>query len=192
MIEKNNKTYKDLLKDPLWIDKSNEIKHLDEYECIDCGIRYVGDKDKLDVHHTYYDYNKKIYNYDDKNLITLCHSCHTKEHEFGKKLSGKLFEYLRSLKKEGLLESQIYDIMEFLIKQSENGKTLLEFGKIMCFNRYNYGRIYSRKLRHNRVINEDDEILIWKKICKINNIKFDANKTDSYEYQDMWNNYFKD
>ena len=82
--------------------------------------------------------------------------------------------------------------MEFLIKQSESGKTLSEFGKIMCFNRYNYGRIYSRKSRHNKVINEDDEILIWKKICKINNVTFDASKTDSCEYQNMWNNYFKD
>lgn len=192
MIEKNNKTYKDLLKDPLWVNKSKEIKHLDECECIDCGLSYVANEDNLDVHHTYYDFNKNIYDYDDKNLITLCHSCHTKEHEFGKKINSKLYEYLRSLKKEGLLESQIYDILNYLILQSKQGNTLHEFGKKMFFDRYNYGRIYSRKSRHERVLNEDNETDIWKIICYNNDIKFDSSKTDSTEYQIMWNNYFKD
>ena len=32
MDNKNNKTYKDLLKDPLWVNKSKEIKQLDECE----------------------------------------------------------------------------------------------------------------------------------------------------------------
>lgn len=184
-----DKTYKELLKDPLWVKKAHEIRHLDDCECIDCGVQYIGNEDKLDVHHTYYDFSKNIYDYDNKNLITLCHNCHTKEHEYGKKLNGKLAEYLRCLKKEGLLESQIYDLLEGLIEFSKNGETLDMIGNLIPLNRYNYGRIKSRDLRHIRVKAEEDELLKWKEICNFYNITFDKDKIESSEYQDMWNGY---
>ena len=41
-------------------------------------------------------------------------------------------------------------------------------------------------------LDEDNETDIWKIICYNNDIKFDSSRTDSTEYQIMWNNYFKD
>ena len=187
-----NENYRIKLKDPKWIERANNIRHLDDYECIDCGLSFVKDKDKLDVHHTYYDFNKEIYDYPDKNLICLCHSCHSKEHKIGKSLDAKFKKYLKSLKKEGLLSSQIDKIMDTLIDISENNSTISNFSNICKdIDLYNWGRITSRDLRHKKVKNEDNELKIWIKICNSNNIIFDKNKIETSEYQSLWENYFK-
>ena len=51
-----------------------QIRYRDGYKCQICGKPEVESYRKLDVHHI--DYNKK--NIKDKNLITLCQSCHFK------------------------------------------------------------------------------------------------------------------
>ena len=50
------------------------IRNRDRRECQICGKTELENGNKLDCHHI--DYNKK--NNDPKNLISLCHICHTK------------------------------------------------------------------------------------------------------------------
>ena len=74
--------YYEALKSPQWIDKRERIKKRDGYTCTKCGC-----KDKLQVHHTYYLRGKMPWQVPDDCLITLCRSCHKKEHE-GKPISS--------------------------------------------------------------------------------------------------------
>lgn len=70
MIKKND--YQELLKDPRWIKKRNQILSRDKNTCQFCGCQ-----DKyMQVHHKRYIKGNKPWEYEDKDLITLCNRCH--------------------------------------------------------------------------------------------------------------------
>lgn len=66
-------TYSEKLKDPRWQRKRLEILERDDFTCRDCG-----DKDStLHVHHCLYIRDNEPWDYDAKELRTLCEICHT-------------------------------------------------------------------------------------------------------------------
>jgi hypothetical protein len=71
-------SYSEKLKDPRWQKKRLEILNRDDWTCQICGA-----KDRpLHAHHP--QYNSEINNpweYDNQQIITLCESCHSIEHE---------------------------------------------------------------------------------------------------------------
>lgn len=68
--------YSELLKSPLWKAKRKEILERDGYKCCQCGnTKY------LQVHHKYYKYGLKPWEYDNACYITLCKTCHYKIHK---------------------------------------------------------------------------------------------------------------
>lgn len=67
-------TYQDKLKDPRWQKKRLEILKRDAWCCQVCNDT----KSTLHVHHLFYKDNLDPWDYDDKDLITLC----DKHHEF--------------------------------------------------------------------------------------------------------------
>ncbi len=74
-------SYRELLFDKRWLIKRAEIIKRDNYKCKICGST-----DRLIVHHKQYHFNiqknKKSdpWDYDDKYLVTLCESCHSRGH----------------------------------------------------------------------------------------------------------------
>jgi predicted transcriptional regulator len=64
--------YLDYLLSDEWKDKANKVKERDGNQCVQCG----SDK-QLEVHHLTYD---NIYEEPLEDLVTLCHTCHEKEH----------------------------------------------------------------------------------------------------------------
>jgi len=64
--------YSLLLKDPRWQKKRLDILSRDDWACRECGNR----EKTLNVHHCYYIYGKKPWEYSDDSLITLCEPCH--------------------------------------------------------------------------------------------------------------------
>ena len=79
MSKQNYKSaYSEKLKDPRWQKKRLEILNRDDWTCQICGA-----KDRpLHAHHP--QYSSEISNpweYDDQQIITLCESCHSIEHE---------------------------------------------------------------------------------------------------------------
>jgi hypothetical protein len=70
--------------DPRWIKKRNLIYKRDGYSCVNCKKRKA-DGAKLAVHHLLYIRNREVWEVPDWYLVTLCGSCHKKEH--GKRLS---------------------------------------------------------------------------------------------------------
>jgi 5-methylcytosine-specific restriction endonuclease McrA len=72
-------TYSELLRDPRWQRRRNEILILDDYACVLCGNA----QDNLQVHHCRYRKGASPWDYPDHELITTCEPCH-------QKLSGKI------------------------------------------------------------------------------------------------------
>lgn len=64
--------YSSMLRDPRWQKRRLEIMERDKFTCQLCHS-----KDKtLNVHHMYYRTGKKVWEYDDESLKTLCEDCH--------------------------------------------------------------------------------------------------------------------
>ncbi len=68
---KSNSSYASLMSDPRWIQKSNEIKERDGYQCKCCKS-----DNSLSVHHLFYEYGMMPWEYPDYSMITVCVMCH--------------------------------------------------------------------------------------------------------------------
>lgn len=68
----DKKTYSDLLKDPRWQKKRLEILARDEWKCQSC----YDSETTLHVHHKHYHKGHKPWEYEDRELVTLCENCH--------------------------------------------------------------------------------------------------------------------
>lgn len=76
---KRKKAYSELLSDKRWIKKRNEIVARDSFQCTNCQS-----KTSLTVHHKRYISGKNPWQYSNKDLITLCRTCHEIEHSVNK------------------------------------------------------------------------------------------------------------
>lgn len=75
--------YSDDIKNGNWQQKRLEIMQRDNFQCLCCHEPF-----QLNVHHLYYEPNKKIWEYDNECLVTLCDRCHNILHKDLAKLSG--------------------------------------------------------------------------------------------------------
>jgi hypothetical protein len=66
------KNYSELLKSPKWQKKRLEIMKRDKFTCKKCGDT----ESQLHVHHKKYINGRSPWEYDNKDLITLCENCH--------------------------------------------------------------------------------------------------------------------
>jgi hypothetical protein len=71
-----NTTYSEKLKSPFWQKKRLMIFNRDGWACVQCGSTTV----TLQVHHKKYVYGREPWEYDNKELETLCENCHRGEH----------------------------------------------------------------------------------------------------------------
>lgn len=66
----------DQYKDPRWQKKRLEIMERDEFSCQCC----YETESELNVHHRKYIKDKKIWEYNNDQLVTLCDNCHKEVH----------------------------------------------------------------------------------------------------------------
>ena len=75
---KKEESYRELLKDPRWIKRRNEILSRDNNTCQFCGCQ-----DKyMHVHHKQYWNGHLPWEYPDNMLVTLCEDCHSFMHQY--------------------------------------------------------------------------------------------------------------
>lgn len=74
---KSKKDYREKLKDPRWIKLSKAVKARDKYTCQAC----LKKAKVLNAHHQHYFGYKDPWDYNMRDLITLCPPCHQMEHE---------------------------------------------------------------------------------------------------------------
>ena len=68
-------SYRNMLRDPHWSQRRMEIMRRDGFRCRRCGAR-----GHLNVHHRWYVYGRKPWQYPDRCLVTLCEKCHRHVH----------------------------------------------------------------------------------------------------------------
>lgn len=69
--------YEQQLDDTRWKLKDENIRIRDKHECRLCGAK----RTQLDVHHIRYINGREAWDYDDGDLVTLCHKCHEELHD---------------------------------------------------------------------------------------------------------------
>ena len=71
----DKKEWTESFKRPEWQKRRLKILERDNWTCLLCGSK----KKTLTVHHSYYDYKLKPWEYENYTLFTLCADCHEKE-----------------------------------------------------------------------------------------------------------------
>lgn len=69
-------TYAEKLKDPRWQRKKTQVWERDDYTCCACGTK----SEQVHAHHT--NYTGEPWDAPLKDMVTLCHKCHTHQKEF--------------------------------------------------------------------------------------------------------------
>lgn len=103
--------YEQQLDDTRWKLKANNIRKRDNYECQICGAK----KRQLDVHHIRYVSGREAWDYDDGDLVTLCHECHEEIHDwqdFENLIEGDYY-YDKTLEGVGVVERKYSNSVEF-------------------------------------------------------------------------------
>lgn len=109
--------YEQQLNDVRWKFKSDNIRIRDKHECRLCGAK----KTQLDVHHIRYISGREAWDYDDGDLVTLCHKCHEEIHdaqEFEKIVPGGYF-YDKFLQGVGIVERKNAEGVSFNVCWTE-------------------------------------------------------------------------
>lgn len=89
-------TYSEKLKDPRWQRKRLEIMKRDEFTCRKCG----DNETQLHVHHKQYINGNDPWEYDNKDLVTLCKDCHSIIEELRQENNDLNFDKIRILKRK--------------------------------------------------------------------------------------------
>ena len=82
-------------RDKKWYDKRQKIIERDNHTCTRCGRRLSDNQ--LQVHHLHYFEERKPWEYEDFELITLCKHCHAEEHGQVKPSYGWKYEGMEDL-----------------------------------------------------------------------------------------------
>ena len=104
---------------PQWQKKRLEIMSRDEFKCVICG----SEEKTLHVHHKYYIKGRKVWDYDNSILETLCCDCHKEKHseDIIKKSAIELIEKtFKVVDKKKLLWNVGVLCLKMLNKQDEN------------------------------------------------------------------------
>lgn len=180
------KDYSELLKDPMWLAKSKEIKEWDRGVCQLCGS-----SEHLQVHHLCYDENRTPWNYPSRSLVTLCDKCHKQIHDNDKKFYSRLKELLFKLGLNGVSKFTVLSILEYALMESQDYKEDNLFDKLWCipytptywvFNRERKNEIFAKERER-----EKEFLRIAKAAYEWGTDRKDFNKEDAlngeyYEY----------
>jgi len=133
-------SYAEKLKDPRWIKKRVEILERDDWVCQNCGEDTTTlHVHQLHVHHTCYKAHINPWDYKKELLITLCETCHKKEHD---KVNGHFKDVERAVqdaKETGYLISDIEYLVNTFIDKFNSRDDFLKFMT------YASGYIHGRK-----------------------------------------------
>ncbi len=127
--------YKLDLKEPEWKAMVEKIRRRDNNTCKHCGCRKKKGIE-MNVHHLRYYPNRKPWEYDESDLITLCRDCHKKEHiriDFEKLERGGYF-FHKHHKGVGIIVNKSSDRIWFGLCWSETETEIDENGE--------HGRLY--------------------------------------------------
>lgn len=146
-MKKEKQSYAEMLKDPRWQKKRLEVMKRDGFRCQHC----LSEDKPLQVHHLVYDKDKKPWEYENNQLITLCEDCHQNETKYSGYIYSDFQDFLRQFLLTGLSQRVLSSIFTYfadvLYSYNNNGiepyfaedfKKILEFS---CYDAGTYGDI---------------------------------------------------
>lgn len=157
------KRYLQQLDNPNWKLKASNIRKRDNYECQLCGTQ--GKSKVLEVHHLRYIDGKDPWDYDDGDLVTLCHRCHEKLHAFNYLTTLERYDYFyhTGLEGVGIVEHAQHDGLWFNVCWTETEK---ENG---------HGRLYIQAVAYTEYLRKPTEKEIadfWINVDKYYDIEY--------------------
>ena len=113
------KTYAEKLRDPRWQRKRLEVMQRDNFSCLKCH-----DTTKtLNVHHFYYEPGRDPWQYDARDLATLCEDCHKEETD----IYSDTFRIFKStLADKKFFAAQIIELAEYIHYLGPDAGTILD------------------------------------------------------------------
>src|SRR5690349_11709786 len=108
-------TYSEKLKDPRWQKKRNGILERDNYQCQRCGDT----KSTLHVDHRIYRSKHDPWDYEDRELQTLCETCH----QWVTDLRAEIAEQYLSYTNDGL--GLILEVISAIREGFKNGDSVI-------------------------------------------------------------------
>ena len=123
-----SKRYSQELQNTHWKLKADNIRIRDKYKCRLCNATGI----QLDVHHLRYIEGREPWEYDDGDLVTLCHKCHEKLHDEINFYQLKEWDYFYHKDFDGVgIVSRMYtDSLEFHVCWTETERDVPEHGRI--------------------------------------------------------------
>lgn len=123
-----SKRYSQELQNTHWKLKADNIRIRDKHKCRLCNATDT----QLDVHHLRYIEGREPWEYDDGDLVTLCHKCHEKLHNEINFYQLKEWDYFyhKVLDGVGIVSHINANSLEFHICWTETEKDVPEHGRI--------------------------------------------------------------
>jgi hypothetical protein len=153
-MKNGTEQYAEDLLDEKWIKKRKKILRRDGFKCKMCGSN-----NNLEVHHRYYIYSHKPWDYSDSALVTLCESCHKIIHK-----TMTPFVYYRGI--DGLSQ------MDFTPCERCGGTGYLPQYKHVedgiCFRcrGLRYEELIEKNINYSDYINADSDVFDSEIICE--------------------------
>ncbi len=109
-------------KDPGWQKKRLEVMERDKFSCARCG----DNESTLNVHHSHYTKGTKIWEYSNRDLLTMCESCHKEVHRLMDQVNHWLIpeiisNYRHYKEDDGILLENLHDLLVIIYTQGASG-----------------------------------------------------------------------
>ena len=123
-----SKRYSQELHDLHWKLKADNIRIRDNHKCRLCGATNT----QLDVHHLRYIDGRAAWEYDDGDLVTLCHKCHEKLHDDVnfEQLNEWDYFYHKGVQGVGIVARKYEDYISFNVCWADTIRDVPEHGRI--------------------------------------------------------------
>lgn len=109
-MKKEKLSYAEMLKGPRWQKKRLEVMQRDGFRCQHC----LSEDKPLQVHHLVYDKDKKPWEYENNQLITLCEDCHQDETEDYRMVYPCFQDLLFQFKSSGLSAAVLCSMINYV------------------------------------------------------------------------------
>ena len=87
--------YQRLLRNPLWQKRRLDVLNAANWRCQDAGCS--NSEVPLEIHHCYYLYGKKPWDYPSDAFLALCEQCHEKRQQLERDIKLQLLKCLRDV-----------------------------------------------------------------------------------------------
>lgn len=119
-------SYSEKLKDPRWQKVRLKVFERDYWQCMRCDC----DNKTLHAHHLKYENGKDPWEYDLKDIVTLCDDCHTKAHDDNEDIARQVHKEIIPLSHDD--HEKVHEFNKFYLNFYENDRDIKRSDSHYC------------------------------------------------------------